>query len=209
VRIDMLAGPSELVVVADIGAAPALVAADLLAQAEHDINAVPILIAMDESVVESVERELASQLEALSTRTTARAALNNGFALIANNIEEAIETCDGLAPEHLQLSLRNAPTIASQFTNYGALFVGEQSGEVLGDYGAGPNHVLPTGGTARHTSGLSIFNFLRFPTQLRIDDSRLAQPIIDDAIELARLERLEGHRHAAVRRQREANTQVL
>ena len=197
VAIDMLAGPSELVIVADASTNPALIAADLLAQAEHDPDAVPVLVALDEQLLDSVEHELSRQLRDLPTAAIARASLQNGFAVLAESIEDAAATCNQMAPEHLQLAVRNPDAVVSRFRHYGALFVGVSSGEVLGDYGAGPNHVLPTGGTARSTGGLSVLSFLRMQTWLRIDDPSAATCLAADAVRLARLEGLEAHARAA------------
>jgi len=198
--IDMLAGPSELLIIADDSADPATIAADLLAQAEHDDDAIPMLIVLDEAVIAHVELALREQLADLSTRATAAAALRNGFVVRARDLDEALAHSDRIAPEHVQLSIRDAEEVAPRLRHYGALFIGEKSAEVFGDYGAGPNHVLPTGGTARIRAGLSVMTFLRFQTQLRIDDRAGAREIIDDAIALARMEGLEGHARSAERR---------
>ncbi|MBI1850711.1 MAG: histidinol dehydrogenase [Planctomycetes bacterium] len=200
VAIDMLAGPSELVVLADDGADAALVAADLLAQAEHDPDALPILVTTSDALASSVDVEIERQLESLPTAETARKAIANGFAVIVRDVAEAVAVCDRIAPEHLELFAQNANEVAARVRHYGALFVGPRSAEVLGDYGAGPNHVLPTGGTARRTSGLSVLTFLRTRTWLRIDSLDAAQSLVADAAHLARLEGLEGHARSAERR---------
>ena len=198
--IDMLAGPSELTVLTDGTADPGRVAADLLAQAEHDPDALPVLVTTDPKFAERVERELERQLSDLPTAVVARAALANGGVIVVADLDEGIAVCDALAPEHLQLEVRNPIAIADRLAHYGALFVGPGGAEVLGDYGAGPNHVLPTGGTARYTGGLSVYTFLRVRTWLRIDDPVAARPLVDDAIWLGRAEGLEGHARAAERR---------
>lgn len=195
--IDGLAGPSELVVLADHSADAADVAADLLAQAEHDPAARPILVTTAPALVARVETELARQLATLPTAEVARAALANGFVCAVNDLDAAVMLCDRLAPEHLQLQVAAPDALAGRLRHYGALFVGNASAEVLGDYGAGPNHVLPTGGTARWTGGLSVFTFLRVRTWLRLDDAAALAP---DAAALARLEGLEAHARAAERR---------
>ncbi|MEQ8768672.1 MAG: histidinol dehydrogenase [Planctomycetota bacterium] len=198
ISIDMLAGPSELVVLADDSADPAVIAADLLAQAEHDPQAFPVLIALNEGLIEEVERALFEQLESLPTREVAEVALKNGFCLLAEDRAVAIEACDRLAPEHLQIMTRDADDWAERLDHYGALFIGSHSAEVFGDYGVGPNHTLPTGGTARSFGGLSVFSFLRIRTWLRLDEAR--PEILEDAARLARLEGLEAHARAAERR---------
>lgn len=202
VSIDMLAGPSELVILADGSADPAVVAADLLAQAEHDADALPILVTLDGDLAVAVERELGLQLRELPTAVTARAALANGFVVFAESIEAAVALCDRLAPEHLHVVLRDGQAVVHRLRHYGALFIGASSGEILGDYGAGPNHVLPTGGTARSTGGLSVLSFLRLRTCLRIDDPAAAKALAEDAAGFARLEGLEAHARAAEHRTR-------
>jgi len=197
VAIDMLAGPSELVVFADATASPAVIAADLLAQAEHDPDALPVLVALDATLPDRVEAELARQLADLPTRETARAALLNGGVVLVPNVEDGIVACDALAPEHLELLLDRAAEVAQRLAHYGALFIGAGSAEVLGDYGAGPNHVLPTAGTARSKGGLSVYTFLRVRTWLCIDDQTAARPLIEDAAWFGRVEGLEAHARSA------------
>lgn len=188
VGIDMLAGPSELVVIADSDANPRWVVADLLAQAEHDVDAVPILISDDESLIRACQAELVLQLEDLSSADTARAALRNGCAILTADLEEAARCSDRLAPEHLSLALKKPEELSLR--HYGALFVGGHSAEVFGDYGAGPNHVLPTGRGARFGAGLSVFSFLRSPSFLQLGPN---ESLALDAAELGRLEGLEAH----------------
>jgi len=200
VAIDMLAGPSELIVFADESADPATVAADLLAQAEHDPDALPVLVTVDATLVERVEQELACRLGDLPTADVARAALTHGGAIVVSSVADGVAACDAIAPEHLQLELRDADAVAPRLAHYGALFIGAGSAEVLGDYGAGPNHVLPTGGTARFSGGLSVYTFLRVRTWLRIVDSGAARPLVEDAVWLGRAEGLEAHARAAERR---------
>ena len=202
VAIDILAGPSELVVFADATASPAVVAADLLAQAEHDPDAVPVLVTADPALADRVVAEIERQLTGgeLPTGAVARAALANGGVVVVASIEEGIAACDALAPEHLELCLENAGAVAPRLGHYGALFIGAGAAEVLGDYGAGPNHVLPTGGTARSKGGLSVFTFLRVRTWLRIDDSAAAHPLVEDAAWFGRVEGLEAHARSAERR---------
>src|SRR5882762_7239840 len=200
VAIDMLAGPSELTVFADDTADPSSVAADLLAQAEHDPDAVPFLVTLDPTLADRVEQELTRQLRDLPTADTARTALANGGVIVVAGVDDGVAACDAIAPEHVQLELREAAAVAPRLAHYGALFVGAGEAEVLGDYGAGPNHVLPTGGTARSTGGLSVYTFLRVRTWLRIDDRAAALPLIEDAVWLARAEGLEAHARAAERR---------
>lgn len=195
VGLDGLAGPSELMVVADGRADPAVVAADLLAQAEHDDDAVPILVTTDAELRDAVEAELARQLPSLPTAATAAASLrNNGLCVLVTDLDEAIAIANRLAPEHLELCVHDAQSVRGRFTAYGGVFVGSRSAEVYGDYGAGPNHVLPTGGGARFQAGLSVMTFLRPLTYLQIEDAELLRA---DAAHLARLEGLEAHARSA------------
>lgn len=200
VAIDGLAGPSELVVLADASADPGTVAADLLAQAEHDPQAVPVLVSVGPALAARVSDELARQLETLPTAAVARAALANGGAIVVRDLAEGVTTCDLLAPEHLELHVADAAALIPKLRHYGALFVGAASAEVLGDYGAGPNHVLPTGRTTRSTGGLSVLTFLRVRTWLAMHDPMAARELIADAAWLGRMEGLEAHARSAERR---------
>ncbi|HLV91098.1 MAG TPA: histidinol dehydrogenase [Acidimicrobiia bacterium] len=194
VGIDGLAGPSEIVVLADDTADPALVAADLLAQAEHDTDAIPALVTTSRELADAVDRELERQLADLPTSEVAQAAMGNGFSVVVEDLEQGVALVDDLAPEHLAIHLDDADAVASRLSNYGSLFVGGSSAEAFADYGAGPNHVLPTGGGARFQSGLSVLTYLRSPTWMRLDDPRA---LVDDTALLARLEGLEAHARAA------------
>ncbi len=202
VGIDTLAGPSELIVFADASADPGLVAADLLAQAEHDTDAVPLLVTTDTTLPRRVNDELGRQMEDLPTSPVARVALTNGGVIGVGTLDEGVAACDAIAPEHLALHLADpaAASVTRRLHTYGTLFVGSRAGEVLGDYGAGPNHVLPTGGAARGMGGLSVLTFLRFRTWLRIDDAAAACELEDDSAWFARAEGLEGHARSAERR---------
>jgi phosphoribosyl-ATP pyrophosphohydrolase/phosphoribosyl-AMP cyclohydrolase/histidinol dehydrogenase len=196
---DMVAGPSELCVLADATADPALVAADLIAQAEHDDEALPVLVSLDADLVDAVEIELEKQLATLPTAGVARKALAHGLAFVEPDLHHALHVVDELAPEHLQLCLRDAHLTAYLVRHCGAVFIGPKSAEVLGDYGAGPNHVLPTSTSARSRGGLSVFTFLRVRTWLEIEDPN---ELATDAAQFARLEGLEGHARAAEMRMR-------
>lgn len=200
VAIDTLAGPSELVVLADATADPGMVAADLLAQAEHDPRAIPVLVSVGAAIADEVSAELLRQLETLPAAVIARAALANGGAVVVQDLDEGVVTCNLLAPEHLELHVEDAARVAPRLRHYGALFVGTAAAEVLGDYGAGPNHVLPTGGAARSAGGLSVLTFLRVRTWLAIDDPAGARELVEDAAWLGRLEGLEAHARSAERR---------
>jgi histidinol dehydrogenase len=162
VAIDGLAGPSEVVIVAVGDADPALIAADLLAQAEHDPRAAAVLVTTDGKLPRRVERELAAQLPALATAETAAAALaGSGLALVVGSVAEALALVERIAPEHVQLVGAEAEALAPRVRNAGAVFAGAATPEVFGDYVAGPSHVLPTGGGARFASGLGVADFVR------------------------------------------------
>ena len=198
--IDMLAGPSELVLVADESSDPATVAADLLAQAEHDEDARAFLVTTDRDLIQKVIVELEQQLEVLPTAETARVALGNGAAVLCDSVEQVIATCNALAPEHLELHCNDSQAVANEIVNAGCLFIGHQSAEVFGDYGVGPNHTLPTAGTARFSAGLNVFTFVRVRTWLKLDAA--PQSLVDDTARLAELEGLIGHQRSALKRQK-------
>ncbi len=198
VGLDTVAGPSELLIVASPDAAPARVAADLLAQAEHDPDAVPLLCAFDEATVEAVREEAGRQLATLPTAPVARQALAAGGALLAAGPDEAAAICDAVAPEHLHLHGARAEAVAPAVHRYGSLFLGAATPEAAGDYGAGPNHTLPTSGAAAFDSGLSVFSFLRRPTWLSLSSEDAAyEDLLRDTAALARLEGLEAHARSA------------
>ena len=202
VGIDMLAGPSELVLVADDSAHPERVAADLLAQAEHDTDARVFLVTDSNKLIDDVNAELASQLELLPTRETAQVAVAGGAAILCQSIdgetEDAVSIANQLAPEHLELHVRDPQPVASRIRNAGCVFIGHQSAEVFGDYGVGPNHTLPTAGTARWSAGLNVFTFLRIRTWIEL--SQAPAELIQDTAELAELEGLIGHQRAGLAR---------
>lgn len=202
VEIDMLAGPSELVVVADESADPSRVAADLLAQAEHDIDALPVLITPSVSVARAVEAELERALPRLPGAEVARAALARGGVVIVADLAEAVLASDRLAPEHLALAVRDPVPLAAAARHAGAIFLGHASAEVAGDYGAGPNHVLPTGGGARSRGGLSVLSFVRVRTWLALEPGAEARAMYADAAALAELEDLAAHASSASIRSR-------
>lgn len=200
VGIDMLAGPSELLVLADESASVETLAADLLAQAEHDTDAIPMLVTTCAEHALSIQTELARQLESLPTTETARVALGNGFVIVCDDLDQAIAITNRLAPEHLEIITKDAAKIASRIRNAGAVFIGAGTAEVLGDYGIGPNHTLPTGGTARFQAGLSVMHFLRLRTWIRIDDTTACEAVLDDTMHIARMEGLIGHERSARQR---------
>lgn len=199
IGIDGVAGPSEILVIADDRADPMLVAADLLAQAEHDVDAIPALITTSGEMADRVDEQLDSQLADLPSAEVARAALDNGVCVVVENITRAAAVSDLLAPEHLAVHTEDPRAVAMQVRNYGSIFVGGSAAEAFADYGAGPNHVLPTGGGARYSSGLSVLTFLKASTWLAVDNP---DQLIEDTARLARLEGLEAHARAALGRSR-------
>ncbi|OQR89441.1 histidinol dehydrogenase [Thraustotheca clavata] len=200
--IDMLAGPSECLVVADEAGLEhaATIAADLLAQAEHDTAAVPILVTNSLAVIEAVNKQISAQLATLPTAPTATVSVGKGFAVLCPDMNAAVDAANILAAEHVEIICKDSQAIAKRIDHYGGLFIGARAAEVLGDYGVGPNHVLPTGGTAKYTGGLSVHTFLRIRTWMRIDDAKKSQELVEDAVALARIEGLEGHARAAEQR---------
>ncbi len=195
--IDMLAGPSELVVVADESSNVSYVASDLIAQAEHDFSALPVLVSLSDKLIKEVKEYIKEKLKNLLTKDTAIKALSRGASIKVNSINEAAKIVSKIAPEHLQLSVKEAERYKKLFDNYGAIFIGENSAEVLCDYGAGPNHVLPTCGYAKFSGGLSVFTFLRIRTWMQVKDKSSIKDILEDSIQLAELEGLDGHKKAA------------
>jgi histidinol dehydrogenase len=193
VDIDMIAGPSEILIVADSSANPAYVAADLLSQAEHDEDAVPILVTPDAVLAEEVGRELEKQVKVLSKKAIAEVSLDdNCFLLITKSLEEAVEMANEIAPEHLELSVENPSEWVKKVNNAGAIFMGHYTPEAMGDYLAGPNHVLPTSGTARFSSPLGVYDFIK-RTSLISYTRKALQSCGKTVIMLAEMEDLEGH----------------
>ncbi|MCS6879413.1 MAG: histidinol dehydrogenase [Geminicoccaceae bacterium] len=200
VGIDALAGPSEVVVVADDSADPAWVAADLLAQAEHDERAQAVLLTDDAHLAEAVAAEVERQLARLDRAAIARASWQaHGAILLLRTLEEAPALVDRLAPEHLQLCVREPAALAARVRRAGAIFLGHHTPEVIGDYVGGPNHVLPTGRSARFASGLSVFDFLTRTTLLGCSEEAL-RALAPSAIALARAEGLPAHARAVALR---------
>lgn len=202
VGIDMIAGPTEVFIIADKSAKPAWVAADLLAQAEHDVVAQPVLATPDKTLAEHVAQEIEAQLATLSTKETAGASIKNcGRIIITDSLEQAAELANRKAPEHLELAMDEGAErdkVMSLVHNYGSLFIGHGAAEVFGDYAAGLNHTLPTSGSARFTGGLSVRMFLKTVTTLRTKEgSKGAIASAEAAGHLGDAEGLAGHARAA------------
>ena len=196
VGIDFIAGPSEILIIADETANPRFIAADLLAQAEHDINAKPYLITTSKKLAEEVSNELKVQLINLKTKDIAGPSLNNGMMIIADNLTKAIEISNQKAPEHLELQVKNPELLMKKLTNYGSLFIGEYSAEVFGDYCSGTNHILPTNRAARYTGGLSVKDFIKITIYQKIDKNSVNK-LIKVASKLAKIEGLDAHKKSA------------
>lgn len=193
VDIDMIAGPSEILIISDGSSPVSWVAADLLAQAEHDEMAVPLLVTDSREFGKEVQKEVSRQLKSLKRRNIASQAVKSqGRIFIVKNIDEAAQVANALAPEHLELCVKNPKALLKKIKNAGAIFLGSMSTEAFGDYVAGPSHVLPTGGAARFSSPLSVYDFLRMPSVISISKKGF-QKLGDCVINLAYSEGLEAH----------------
>ena len=193
VGIDMVAGPSEVSIVADKSADPDLVAADLIAQAEHDIFAQSILITDNKKLINSVNLSLKNQLQRLPKRKIATQSLKNfGLAILTNGKRRIAEIVNTIAPEHLELYTHYNNKLLNKVKNAGSIFIGKFSPEAIGDYIAGPNHVLPTSGSARFSSGLSVNDFLKRHSLIKITKTGIER-LGPSVINLAKHENLQGH----------------
>ena len=201
VGIDMIAGPSEILVIADANSDARHLAADLLSQAEHDKNACAVLITDSALIARAVAGELEAQLASLPRREIARASLEaNGRIILTRDIPEAIRIANALAPEHLELCVDNPFDYLDQVRNAGSIFLGRSCPEAVGDYFAGANHTLPTGGTARFSSPLSVEDFVKKSQFIYYSSSALSAASGKIAA-FARQEGLEGHARSALARQ--------
>lgn len=202
VDIDMIAGPSEIGILADDSASAKDVAADLLSQAEHDVNARAILITNSEKLATAVSKEVEDQLKVLPREVIARQAIeNNGFIYLVDTIDLMIDLMNAVAPEHLEIQLENAYDYISKIKNAGSVFLGKYASEPLGDYLAGPNHILPTGGTARFSSPLGVWDFQKRIQYLQYSAEALLADSADVTV-LAREEGLEAHARAIESREK-------
>lgn len=191
--IDSIAGPSEIMVLADETANPRFVAADLLSQAEHDEMASAILVTTSRTLAEQVSKEVEGFVAQLSRKEIIQKSLDNyGYILVAENMDEAIATVNEIASEHLELVTKNPFETMTKIRNAGAIFVGEYSSEPLGDYFAGPNHVLPTNGTAKFFSPLSVDDFIKKSSIISYSREAL-EPIYKDIVQFAECEQLTAH----------------
>ncbi|MFA7305898.1 MAG: histidinol dehydrogenase [Hyphomicrobium sp.] len=196
VGIDSIAGPSEVLVIADRNNDPEWIAADLLAQAEHDTAAQSILMTDDEAFATAVEQAVARQLQTLSRGNIAGESWNTfGATIVLNSLDEAPALADRIAAEHLEIATENAEDLSQSIRNAGAIFIGRVTPEVIGDYVSGSNHVLPTARSARFSSGLGVLDFMKRTSILKMDEAALAA-LGPAAMTLARAEGLEGHRRS-------------
>jgi histidinol dehydrogenase len=200
VDIDGLQGPSEVVIIADETADPANCAAEMLAQAEHDSLASAILITDSYELADKVEKEVKKQLISLKRKAIAEEALEKGGIIaVVSSIDKAVELSNMYAPEHLCLDIKNAETYIGKITNAGCVFIGDEPTVVMGDYVAGPSHALPTGGTARFSSPLSIMDFIKCTSIVNVNKTSLIE-LGQAAITIARAEGLEAHARVVERR---------
>lgn len=197
VGIDMVAGPSEILIVADSSAKPRVVAADMLSQAEHDVMASSILVTSSEELAKAVQAELEEQIPALPRRDICRRSIDeNSFIVVVDSIEKAIEISNSIAPEHLELCVEDPFALLDLVKHAGSIFMGNSAPEALGDYLAGPNHTLPTSGTARFSSPLSVDDFIKKSSFTYYSYDALKQ-VKDDIAALANKEGLQAHAKSA------------
>ena len=200
VGIDGLAGPTETMIIADDQANPRWIAADLLAQAEHDVLASAILLTPSQKLAEAVQIEVGRQMETLPRADILAQSLpNQGGIVITKNLVEAAELCNNYAPEHLCLTVSDPWALSERITNAGGIFMGEHSFEVLGDYVAGPSHIMPTDGSARYASPLNVWDFVHIISLIALDPATAAE-IAPQAVQIARAESLEAHARSALER---------
>nr|MBO2504435.1 histidinol dehydrogenase [Bacilli bacterium] len=196
VAIDMIAGPSEICILADDSAYPDEIAADLLSQAEHDMRACAILITTSENLANAVSEQVEEQLKQLPRENIARASIENfGHIYIAETMDQAVDAVNTLAPEHLEIVTENAEEVSKGIRHAGAIFLGRYSSEPVGDYFAGPNHVLPTNSTARFASGLNVDDFIK-KTNIIYYSEKTWEENAPKIARLARMEGLEAHARA-------------
>lgn len=194
--IDFLAGPSEVLIIADNTANPKFVAADMLAQCEHDKDARSYLVCFSEKFAQEVNKYAEEFLQSLPTSQIARLSYDKSYAVVVSSLEEAIKISDQKAPEHLELCFENAQNLIDKFHNYGSLFIGNYSAEVFGDYVSGTNHTLPTNQVAKYSGGLSVFDYVKVQTYQILKKEKISE-IASQASILAENEGLYAHKLAS------------
>jgi len=198
VDIDMVAGPSEILVISDGSANPAFVAADLLSQAEHDESARPIFVTTSQWEADAVIEEVNCQLELLERREIAREAVeDNGLVILVESLDRAVDVANRIAPEHLEIMCENPRSLLDRIRHAGAIFIGHITPEPVGDYIAGPNHILPTGGSARYGGPLGVYDFFRQSSVIEASKEAFLE-MADDVVRMARAEELGAHAQAVL-----------
>jgi len=200
--IDFLAGPSEVMIIADKTANPDFIAADMLAQAEHDVDARAYLITTSDPLAQKVVLKIEEFLKTLKTSEIASKAIEESFIILVDTIEQAVEISERKAPEHLEICYKNAGEDIDKYKNYGSLFIGNFSAEVFGDYCSGTNHTLPTNGVAKYSGGLSVFDFIKIQTYQEISAKAARESLSQIASKLAETEGLYAHKLSANLRQK-------
>ncbi len=204
VGIDGLYGPTETLIIADSKSDPDLVASDLIAQAEHDIEATPILITDKESFADLVEKEIEKQTISLERSNIIKESFSRkGAAFIIEDIDETLDLCNLIAAEHVSVISNEIKNRYREIRNAGGLFLGDESAEVFGDYIAGPSHVMPTGGSARFGSALNVRQFMKYQPLINLSSEEVIN-LVDDVVKLAEIERLQGHAESAKNRKKKA-----
>ncbi len=195
--IDFLAGPSEVMIIADDTANPEFIAADMLAQVEHDLDARAYLVTTSEKLAVKVTEKVDEFLKELKTADIAAKAISESYVILVDNIDQAIDVSDKKAPEHLEICYEKAAGDIDRYKNYGSMFIGNYSAEVFGDYCSGTNHVLPTNGVAKYSGGLSVFDFVKVQTYQEISETAAKQNLCQTASGFAETEGLFAHKLSA------------
>ena len=195
--IDFLAGPSEVMIIADESANIKFIAADLLAQAEHDPDARAFLITNSEKLAEEVDMQVKEFLKTLKTANIASQSIEKSFIIVVDNIEQSVDIANKKAPEHLEVCVQDEDKLLPYLKNYGSLFIGNYSAEVLGDYCSGTNHVLPTNSISKYTGGLSVFDFIKIQTYQKVSQKAAKEILCPVASKMAEAEGLYAHKLSA------------
>ena len=204
VGIDGLYGPTETLIIADSKSDPSLVASDLIAQAEHDVEATPILITDKEGFADQVEDQIKKQSANLERSNIINESFSRkGVVFIIEDIDEILQVCNLISAEHVSVISERIKSRYGEIKNAGGLFLGDESAEVFGDYIAGPSHVMPTGGSARFSSALNVRQFLKYQPLINLSTEEVIS-LVDDVVELAEIERLQGHAESAKNRRKKA-----